>query len=119
MTALWASVAGPSGGLPDDAPGCADAPPSGDADAACEAWWTADERYVLRVAAAGGERWYVGELDAAGAADAVGVPGVPAAVRAPREVAPPGTRTMLVGRRRGHRVSPGPMRLHVRRPPRV
>ena len=97
MTALWASVADASG------------PAS---EGAFEAWWTADERYVLRVGGAGAERWYVGELDLA-AADVD-----PASPRPPRETPPPRSRTMLVGRRRGSRVAPPPMRLHVRRPAR-
>lgn len=97
MTALRASVA--------DAPGDA-----------CEGWWTTDERYVLRVAAVGGEQWYVGELGATDPMDAAAVSSV--VPRPPRETPPPRTRTMLVGRQRGHRVAPAPMRLHVRRPSR-
>lgn len=102
MTALWASVADPAGD-----------PPARPSDA-CEAWWTADERYVLRVAAGGGERWYVGELEVDEAGDAPAGAGSP---RPPREAVPP-SRTMLVGRQRGRRTAPAPMRLHVRRPPR-
>ncbi len=103
MTALWASVADPAG----EPSACA-------ADARCEAWWTADERYVLRVAAAGGERWYVGELEVTEAGAALAGPASPCPAR---EAVPP-SRTMLVGRQRGRRTAPPPMRLHVRRPPR-
>lgn len=110
MTALWASVSDPSIDGPALGAALADAP----ADPTCEAWWTADERYVLRVAAAGGERWYVGELEG----DDVGDGLAAASVRPPRDAVPP-TRTMLVGRQRGRRTAPAPMRLHVRRPPRV
>ena len=111
MTALWASVAHPTGAAP--AAVCADAPVDA-SDPSCEGWWTADERYVLRVAAAGGERWYVGELEVDEVGDELRGAGTP---RPPREAVPP-SRTMLVGRQRGRRTAPAPMRLHVRRPPR-
>ena len=113
MTALWASVSG-------DAPACRAEPPADAAgaadlmDAACEAWWTTDERYVLRVGAAGDERWYVGELEGDEAGGALAAPASP---RPPREAVAPGTRTMLVGRRRTRGAAPAPMRLHVRRAP--
>lgn len=134
LTALWASVAR----LADHADRpliVASAAPAGavtgrPAGAACDAWWTADERYVLRVAGGAEDLWYVGELDAAdaGAAPAAALPadregdravafGV--APRPPRDGVPPGSRSMLVGRRRGPRSASGAMRLHVRRPPRV
>jgi hypothetical protein len=116
MTALWASVAGSAAEPAEGVPACADAPAAASGPAPgddCEAWWTADERYVLRVGGAGAERWYVGELDLAAADVEAAVP------RPPREtLPPPRSRTMLVGRRRGSRVAPSPMRLHVRRPAR-
>lgn len=118
LTALWASVATPVAAVPPAVDERRAAP--------CDAWWTADERYVLRVGGGAQDEWYVGELDALADADAaddaaladVAVAGA-ATPRPPRDVVPARTRTMLVGRRRVGCAAPGAMRLHVRRPPRA
>ena len=119
LTALWASVATPAAAVPPSANERQASP--------CDAWWTADERYVVRVGGGAQDEWYVGELDALADADATGdaaladvAVAVASTPRPPRDVVPARTRTMLVGRRRGGRAAPpAAMRLHVRRPPRA
>ena len=129
LTALWASVASAAVATMADA-----APAAGDG-AECDGWWTADERYVLRVGGGGAERWYVGELEAT-TLDGLQLRGLPVdggdahqlelgagasptgSPRPPRDDAPSlRSRTMLVGRRRVGGAPRGAMRVTVRRLP--
>lgn len=116
LTALWASIADGAAPVPATGATAVAAPPVAPA---CDAWWTADERYVVRVAAGLEDVWYVGELDGAGMGSASDLAAALAAPARPSdEGAPSRSRSVLVGRRRGPRAVPGAMRLHVRRPPR-